>query len=40
MDIEKIEKRQKRRREFVAGFVAGITCLGSVAFILLLIFSL
>ncbi len=31
---------EKTRKEFVAGFVAGLVCLGGAAFVLLLIFSL
>lgn len=31
---------EKTRKEFVAGFVAGLVCLGAVALVLLLILSL
>lgn len=31
---------EKTRKEFVAGFIAGLVCLGSAALALLLIFSL
>lgn len=31
---------EKTRKEFVAGFIAGLSCLGGAALVLLLIFSL
>ena len=39
---KKINKRinEKTRKEFVAGFFAGLVCLGVAALVLLLIFSL
>ena len=36
MENEKV----KRRKEFLAGFVAGLVCLGAAALIMLIIFSL
>ena len=30
----------KRRKEFLAGFIAGLACLGAAALIMLIIFSL
>ena len=33
-------KYNKTRKEFLAGFMAGLVCFGSIAFVLLLIFSL
>ena len=35
-----IRNREKTRKEFVAGFIAGLVCLGGAALVLLLIFSL
>ncbi len=32
--------KEKTRKEFAAGFVAGLVCLGSIALVLLLIYSL
>ena len=38
-DIKAI-KKEKTRKEFLAGFVAGLVCFGIVAIVLLLVFSL
>ncbi len=31
---------EKMRKEFMAGFVAGLVCLGIIAFVLILLYSL
>ena len=42
MDMKKkrIIIKEKSRKEFVAGFIAGAVCLGTVALVLLLVFCL
>ena len=40
MDGENNRKEINTRKEFYAGFVAGLVCLGIVALVLLLIFCL
>ena len=40
MRIKDTNKKTKMRKEFFAGFIAGLVCFGTVAAALLLIFSL
>jgi hypothetical protein len=38
--IKEHDKKTKMRKEFFAGFTAGLICFGSIAAVLLLIFTL
>ena len=40
MEDQKKLKNAKLRKEFLAGFAAGLACFGAAAFVLMLIFSL
>ena len=37
---EETREKVKRRKEFLAGFTAGLVCLGAAALLMLIIFSL